>query len=332
VVYYPTKNSDGRGVGRLEEVRLDSTRKMRLTPFGQVVGDLGPKLPLPPLSRRGAEAVPVAAGQKKLGRTGGAANLGSKAKGSAPERGPGRTLPTPTAAVVRAAKAAKAKSADPGPRRLAPDSQGSDPQVLAVKKAVLEAASALKEVSHRARPGVGKPATGAAKASTEARQQGRAGSPGKEETFWTGFRETYRRRAKSDGPTPEKEENDARGTKRKAAPGSRRRKAATLQPARSESSSESEDDSGGEEWTKKQVLQAIRDATELKYEKKIDWSDVPGCRQYSLTKKEYSARMKSLNKGGRRVPSEAGVSEVMGNWSGALKELGMKRHGIGALV
>ena len=51
-----------------------------------------------------------------------------------------------------------------------------------------------------------------------------------------------------------------------------------------------------------------------------------------MTKKEYSARMKSLNKGGRRVPSEAGVSEVMGNWSGALKELGMKRHGIGALV
>ncbi len=382
MVYYPTKNSDGRGVGRLEEVRLDGTRKMRLTAFGHVVGE--------------SEATPVAAGQKLLGHASTAATLGSQAKGSTLEWVPGKTLPTPASA---AALAAKEKAADPGPRKRAPDPQGSDPQVMAVKKAVLEAASALQEGSHRARPGgkaavraarssvppsrkeritkptdgnssaargkakaedagntpgepaakadangVGNvpedPATGAAKASTEALQQGRAGTPGKEETVWTGFRETYRRRAKSDGLTPEKEASDARGTKRKAPPGShegRNRKAGNpqrFQRARSESDRECEDENEGEEWSKEEVLQAIRDATELKYEKKIDWSDVPGCRQYSLTKKEYSARIKSLNRRapGRRAPSEAGVGEVMGNWSVALRELGMKRHGIGALV
>ena len=100
------------------------------------------------------------------------------------------------------------------------------------------------------------------------------------------------------------------------------------------SNSESESEDGGAEWTEEEVLQAFRDATELKYEKKIDWSDVPACLQYSLTKKEYQYRIKALNARGpgRRVPSEEGVRAVMGNWSVALRKLGMRRHGVGARV
>ena len=401
VVYYPTRSSDGRGLGRLEEVRLDGARKMRLTAFGQVVG--------------GSEAAaaskprPVAATNKEvlLAVTDPNSDMDVRWRDGSAERTP---------AWFAAREGRLAGGSDPGARAQAAGASvprgagpgGSDPQVMAVKKAVLEAASAQQEGSHRARRGgtaaplrmarapkppsrrapegiakatggdrgsaggkakakgagnaSGAPttearATGAgdvpevpgaetAKAGVEAPPQGRAAAPGKEETVWTGFRETYRRRAKGGGPPPEKElqpekeTRDARGTKRREPPKSSRGRIEgkstppRVRRARTESSSESESEDGGAEWTEEEVLQAFRDATELKYEKKIDWSDVPACLQYSLTKKEYQYRIKALNARGpgRGVPSEEGVRAVMGNWSVALRKLGMKRHGVGVRV
>ena len=92
------------------------------------------------------------------------------------------------------------------------------------------------------------------------------------------------------------------------------------------------------------ILTALKHATEMKYEERIDWEDVPGCRNYSLTKKDYNrARTVLMNYGTRKnpaippeerkgpmtMPSEENIIDVMGFWSMGLKHLGLKRHGLG---
>ena len=91
------------------------------------------------------------------------------------------------------------------------------------------------------------------------------------------------------------------------------------------------------------ILTALKHATEMKYEERIDWEDVPGCRNYSLTKEDYNrARTVLMNYGTRKnpaippeerkgpmtMPSEEIIIDVMGFWSMGLKHLGLKRQGL----
>ena len=162
-------------------------------------------------------------------------------------------------------------------------------------------------------------------------------------TVWTGFRQTYRRRAKGDklpsssssGPSSSYSsgEEDMVATKGRK----RKRPASPLCGGSQEVGPPSE-------FSPEDILTALKDAAEMKYEERIDWEDVPGCWNYTLTKKDYNKVREVLMTHGTRknpaippeerkgpmiMPTEEEIIDAMGVWSMGLKQLGLKRHGLG---